>query len=262
MSLTRWTAIVALLAVCAGSAAADEAISPGEAGNHTGEEVTVEGRVVDVHCSPISCLLAFADGFRGFTAVIQASHFSAFPADIPAAYRGQRVRVRGKVEQYAKKPEITLSTPEQITVLRNKAREEEKEKVEREAQQREEQEQVAARLEEIAARIEELHQRMDSLEGRLADLVSLLERREAERRAAASAPIAPLLALPAEPPRRPAYQTLRSIKRGMTASEVEQLAGTPLVVDRPGPAGTTWYYGGGRSVTFDSRGRVQSLVGF
>ena len=60
------------LVVALPALAADEPISWEEADKHVGEEATVDGRVVDVHCSQLSCLLAFEPSFNRFTAVVQA----------------------------------------------------------------------------------------------------------------------------------------------------------------------------------------------
>src|SRR6185369_3587876 len=68
-----------LLAVALPAAHAEDTISWEEADKHVGENVTVEGAVVDVHCSPLSCLLAFEPSFNRFTAVVQAERFGAMP---------------------------------------------------------------------------------------------------------------------------------------------------------------------------------------
>ncbi|HJQ85609.1 MAG TPA: hypothetical protein VKA21_16085, partial [Candidatus Binatia bacterium] len=88
--------LVALLAVLVALPlrADDEPISWQEADKHVGEDATVEGTVVDVHCSPLSCLLAFEPSFNRFTAVVQASSFNDFPPDeVDRRFNGQRVRV-------------------------------------------------------------------------------------------------------------------------------------------------------------------------
>jgi hypothetical protein len=62
--------------------------------------VTVEGRVVDVHCSPLSCLLAFEPSFNRFTAVVQAERFDAMPPDqIEQRFKGKNVRVHGTIQE-------------------------------------------------------------------------------------------------------------------------------------------------------------------
>jgi hypothetical protein len=48
----------------------------------------------------------------------------------------------------------------------------------------------------------------------------------------------------------------------MSVADFERLAGSPVRVIDSGNGWTTWDYGGGRVVTFDNRGRAQSLNGF
>src|SRR6267142_416483 len=103
-------AMVATLPAVAADDKQKTAITWEEAGDHIGEEVTVEGRVLGVHCSPISCLLAFEPTFNRFTAVVQASSFGEFPPDdLDGRYNGQRVRVRGTIVERDSKPEIVVS---------------------------------------------------------------------------------------------------------------------------------------------------------
>ena len=52
------------------------------------------------------------------------------------------------------------------------------------------------------------------------------------------------------------------MKRGMSANDVRRLIGDPQIVEPAGNGWTTWSYGYGRSVSFDDRGRAQSLTGF
>ena len=47
----------------------------------------------------------------------------------------------------------------------------------------------------------------------------------------------------------------------MSTAEVERLIGQPEYVENS-TGWTTWYYGYGRSISFDRRGRATSLVGF
>ena len=54
----------------------------------------------------------------------------------------------------------------------------------------------------------------------------------------------------------------RSVKRGMSANDVRRLVGDPQIIEPSGNGWTTWSYGYGRSVSFDDRGRAQSLTGF
>lgn len=231
-----------------------------EAEDHVGEEVAVEGRVLGVHCSQLACLLAFEPTFNRFTAVVQARSFGIFPpATLEERYSGKRVRVQGTVEVREKKPEIMLETPGALLLLDvvpPAALEA--------ARAGDAQAELLERMADVLERVEELTERLAGLEARMETLLAGLEERDAAL-AAAEAPAAPPPAPSyGEPQPRPAYETLRSIKRGMTPAEVERLIGTPEYVEASGgPRGwTTWYYGFGRSISFDARGRARSLVGF
>src|SRR3989442_14755659 len=97
--------------------AADEPISWDEADKHVGEEATVDGRVVDIHCSPLSCLLAFEPSFNRFTAVIQARDFERLPPDdLRARFHGKHVHVHGTIVSRDSKPEIVVETPDALTL--------------------------------------------------------------------------------------------------------------------------------------------------
>src|SRR5436309_16047709 len=98
-----------------------------EADKHVGQEVTVEGRVVGVHCSPRSCLLAFEPTFNRFTAVIQAANFDAFPpGELDQRYSGRRVRVHGKIALRDGKPEIAVAKAEELVLVPGKKPDEER----------------------------------------------------------------------------------------------------------------------------------------
>jgi hypothetical protein len=243
--------LVLLVAVAA--FAADEPISWDEADQHVGEEATVEGRVVDIHCSPLSCLLAFEPSFNRFTAVVQASSFNALPPDdLRARFQGKLVRVHGKIVNRDSKPEIVVETPDAIQLATAPG----KRPSDHAAAPAQAQAEVMERMADVLARVEELTERMAAVQERMDALLAQMEQRESALAAAQAPP-------PAAPePVRPAYETLRSLKRGMSRTDVERLVGTPEYVENGGNGWTTWYYGGGRSVSFDGRGHVQALVGF
>src|SRR4029077_230009 len=117
---------------------------------------------------------------------------------------------------------------------------------------------VVERMADVLERVEQLTERMAAVQERMDALLAQLEQRESAL-AAATPPPAPI---PGEAPPRAAYETLRTIKRGMSRADVERLVGTPDYVENGGGGWTTWYYGGGRSISFDGRGRVQASVGF
>jgi hypothetical protein len=252
--------LLALVAVVIASAAlaADEPISWEDADKHVGEEASVEGRVVAVHCSPLSCLLAFEPGFNRFTAVVQAASFDKLPPDqLEARFRGKDVRVTGKIQNRDGKPEIVVESPDAIALAGKHARRDgagppaERAGAEATAD-------VMNRLADVLSRVEELTERMAAVQERMDAVLAQMEQREAAL--AASGPPPPLAE--GDGSQRQAYETLRTVRRGMSRTDVQRLYGIPGSVDN-GPGGwTTWYYSDGRSVSFDGRGRVQASVGF
>jgi hypothetical protein len=249
--------LVALAA--APAAGADEPIPWDEADKHVGEEATIEGTVVDVHCSPLSCLLAFEPSFNRFTAVVQAERFDTFPpAELERRYRGKRVRVQGKIEKREGKPEIVLASPAQIALVAGKRPEGRSTERALRAQV-----ELTERLADVLERVEDLTERMAAAQERMETLLAQLEQRDAALAAAqASQPAPPPESSYGEPQPRPAYEALRRVKRGMTRSEVERLVGQPQYVENSTGGWATWYYGYGRSVSFNSRGRVEGYVGW
>ena len=240
-------------------APAETVLSWEEAGKHVGEEVTVEGRVLGVHCSPLSCLLAFDPTFNRFTVVVQARSFDVFPqAELDQRYSGKRVRVRGTIETRDGKPEIVVEAQEQLAEVGAKRRQERD--AERAARNQGE---ALERLADILARIEELTERLVASQERVETLLAQLERNQAALATLQASALAPPPAPSyGEPQPRPAYEHLRTVKRGMSRADVERLIGEPQYVEGGSGGWTTWYYGYGRSISFDGRGRAQALVGF
>lgn len=251
-------ALVPALALASAARAETTKITWEEAAKHVGEEVTVEGRVLGVHCSPLSCLLAFEPTFNGFTAVVQASKFNLFPpSELEQRYSGRKVRVRGKVVERDGKPEIMVEKPEDLVLADVRERREER-NTERSRTQTE----ILERLADVLERIEEVTERMVATQERIEAMLAQLEQREAALAQSAAAPPAPLSPGYGDPQPRPAYERLRTLKRGMTAAEVGRLVGQPQYVEQAAGGGMTWYYGFGRSVSFDRRGRAQGMIGF
>ncbi len=244
-----------------GVQAADNVVPWDSAEQHIGEEAVVEGRVLGVHCSPLSCLLAFDPTFNRFTAVVQAKDFTTFPPDqLDGKYSGRQVRVRGTIAARDRKPEIVLSTPDDLKLIETK-----EDKKQKAADRAAAQDQVLDRLDALIDRVEALTERMIAMQERMETVVAALdERTQALMLAAASPPASPVPQeyYPAGPAPRPGWEAMRSVKRGMAAGEVRRLIGDPSNVVQGGNGWTTWLYDGGRSVSFDGRGRAQSLVGF
>src|SRR5258708_11028023 len=114
----RLLAFATMLLVARTAVAADGAVPWNEAEKHVGENTTVEGRVLGIHCSPTSCLLAFDPTFNRFTAVVQAKDFKSLsPEMLNAQYVGRPVRVTGTIQLLERKPEIVIQKPDDIQVI-------------------------------------------------------------------------------------------------------------------------------------------------
>lgn len=93
-------------------------ISASLAGKFVGRNVTVEGKISDVHFSKSGVTFIDIGGkyprYR-FTALIplqSAAHFENVQG-----YEGRLVEITGMVEMYRGKPEIVLTAPDQIQVI-------------------------------------------------------------------------------------------------------------------------------------------------
>jgi hypothetical protein len=257
----RATAVTSVVAVglWTAVACADTTIKWDEAEQHVGEEVTLEGRVLGVHCSQLSCILAFDPAFKRIGAVIRARHFDALPpADLDRLYSGRQVRVRGTVTRSDGQPRIVLQAPEDLTLVHAERRQQ------REAERSlKVQIDILERLNAVLTQLVQLTERMGAAQERMEAVLASLEEREGALAAAqASQPLPPPPPSYGEPQPRPAFESLRTVKRGMSRRDVQRLIGTPQYEECTGLGWTTWYYGYGRSISFDERGRAQSLVGF
>jgi RecG-like helicase len=251
--------LVLAAAVPVATARAETVITWDQAEEHVGEEVTVRGRVLGTHCSERSCVLAFDPAFRRFTVVIDARSFEHYPpSTLDRLYSGRQVFVRGKVKKSDGRPQIEVAQPADLTLVhaeRRQQRETERalhvqtELLERVSA-------VLAQLEELTERLLETQERMDTF------LVRLEQREEALGAVQTNVPPPPPPPSFGEPQPRPAFESLRSVKRGMSSAEVQRLIGQPQYVESTGPGWTTWHYGYGRSISFDRRGKATSLVGF
>src|SRR5262245_18407462 len=119
--MQRTAFIVALgsaLAAASIAMADDPTVPWDQAEQHIGETTIVEGRVVGIHCSPTSCLLASDPTFNRFTAVVQAKDFKTLPPEtLDQKYVGRPVRVKGKIELLERKPEIVVATPGDLELV-------------------------------------------------------------------------------------------------------------------------------------------------
>jgi hypothetical protein len=244
------------------TAGADDPIVPwNEAEKYAGQRVVVEGRALGLHCSPTSCLLAFDPTFNRFTAVVQAKDFKTLPPEsLNANYVGRLVRVHGTVKVLEKKPEIVVERPEDLELVKPTS------------EQRAEKRDAAAdalidRLDEVLDRLDELTERMADSQTRLEQVAQALAVQSQQLAALQAAfDVAPASPVPepswGEPQPRPAFEALRTIKRGMSAEEIQRLIGTPNAIDSNANGGFIWDYGYGRTVTFNRRGKAESMIGF
>jgi len=240
---------------------AETIISWEEAEKHVGEEVVVEGRILGVRCSQLACLLGFDPTLNRFTAVVQAQSFKDLPPEkLERTYSGKQVRVRGKVIENERKPEIVVHSPSDIILTVGERRRERDEKESRRAQAEAE---SLERLATVVDRLADVTEHLAAAQERMETAVTQLEQREAAIAAAQVSQAAPPPpASYGEPQPRPAYESLRTVKRGMTQAEVRRLVGDPIYVESSGGGWTTWAYGYGRTISFDARGRATALVGF
>jgi hypothetical protein len=250
-------ALLVVLAV-APAIAADPVVQWDAAEQHVGEQAIVEGRVLGVHCSPTSCLLAFDPTFNRFTVVVQAKDFNKFPPDqLDNRYSGKRVRVRGTIVDRDRKPEIEVADPANLKLVETK-----QDRQEKTAKASDAQDQVLQRLDAVLDRVEALTERLVELQGNMQSLMAQMEATNQALMVLATPPPAPPPEGPAGPEPRPGWESMRSVKRGMSAGDVRRLMGDPQNVVPGGNGWSTWLYDDGRMISFDGRGRAQSLAGF
>src|SRR5262249_44061737 len=177
----RRAALALVLALALPARAADKVAPPArpaettvpwdQTEDHVGETVVVEGRVLGVHCSQLSCLLAFDPTFNRFTAVVQAEHFDRFPPDqLDALYSGRKVQVRGTIVTRDRKPEILLSDPADLKLAESK-----EDKKKQAADAADAQAQLLDRLDAAVASVEQLTERLAATQDRVDQLIAQLE---------------------------------------------------------------------------------------
>jgi endonuclease/exonuclease/phosphatase family metal-dependent hydrolase len=89
-----------------------------QAGQHIDQECFVVGKVVLTKNIGTMCFLNFHTDFKNhFTAVVKKKDFDKFPEPPENLYRGKNVKVFGRVIDYKGKPEIIVTSPEQITII-------------------------------------------------------------------------------------------------------------------------------------------------
>ena len=116
-----------LLTLLAGLAYAEPAIHPDEGLKHlawqdarkaAGEVAYISGKIIDVNSSGRVNFLNF-DTKRpaDFVVVVFRENLENFPQPLDEMYNGKIIRVRGMVSLYRDRPEISVTSPDQIEIL-------------------------------------------------------------------------------------------------------------------------------------------------
>src|SRR5262249_33811292 len=118
-SFGAWLAAAAALAfvVPVAQAVVPNLVPWQDAGAHVGEVVSVEGEVAHVEITSETYVLEFAPGDpRAFRAVLLLAMFSRGPRHPDQLYTGHRVRVTGRIQRFAGRPEMALHGAAQTEV--------------------------------------------------------------------------------------------------------------------------------------------------
>ena len=121
-----FTSIMFLLLVVPASNGDDKKVLPTDAGvpvidwkdaaKYMDQEVIVQGKIAQTGRSRTISFLNF-DRSRSFTAIVRKRNYSNFPKQVTFLYGGKIVRIHGVISEYKGKPQMELSSPDQITVL-------------------------------------------------------------------------------------------------------------------------------------------------
>jgi outer membrane murein-binding lipoprotein Lpp len=106
---------------------------------------------------------------------------------------------------------------------------------------------VEEKLEKLAKEVETMQEQIDKLADSNAKLARSLRNLELATQYSAST--------------RPDTDTWKSVKKGMSGEEVQDLLGNPEEIQKLNNS-DVWYYYGLGSITFDSKGRVSSQSTF
>ncbi len=78
--------------------------------------VIVQGKIAETGQTASICFLNF-DAGRTFTAIVRKPHWSKFSQPPGTLYAGKIVRIRGVISEYRGKPQIEVTSPDQIVIL-------------------------------------------------------------------------------------------------------------------------------------------------
>jgi DNA/RNA endonuclease YhcR with UshA esterase domain len=110
--------VLALLLTLTAAPALAETVTAPEAKNHIGQNVTVEGAVIEVHHAQSGKAIFIDFGGRypnnTFAAVIFKDDFNKFP-NVDSLV-GKTIDITGLIKEYRGRPEIIVNDPGQIKV--------------------------------------------------------------------------------------------------------------------------------------------------
>jgi len=111
---------VMLFAAAASLGGTEPVVSWEKARDVIGRRATVEGMVVATHRTEKVCSLNFSANWKtDFSAVVFARSFSQWQGDIEEQYRGKKVRITGGVTEYQGRPQIIVTNPSQIEIMKD-----------------------------------------------------------------------------------------------------------------------------------------------
>jgi endonuclease/exonuclease/phosphatase family metal-dependent hydrolase len=87
-----------------------------DAGNYVDKNVVVQGKIVLTKNTGKMCFLNF-DAARSFTAIVREPVLKKFSQPPEKMYDQKVVRIHGVISEYKGKPQIEISSPEQVTIL-------------------------------------------------------------------------------------------------------------------------------------------------
>lgn len=96
-------------------------ISWEDADKYYGKLVIVEGKIIITNDSGKACFFNFHKNWKKyFTAVIFKSDFKKFPPHPEEYYKDKQVKIKGVIKEYQGKPEILITSADQIEIVNKK----------------------------------------------------------------------------------------------------------------------------------------------
>ncbi len=91
-----------------------------DAGKFVGKRVIVQGKIAATGRGKSITFLNF-DAGRSFTAIVRKGNYDKFPKAPDVMYGNRIVQIRGTISTYRDKPQIEVSSPDQVTIVEKAA---------------------------------------------------------------------------------------------------------------------------------------------